>query len=189
MASLSHTKRSGTQLGKIGGARALRLAVVLLALFVFVVGGVLMWKTKRILTNAAGEAARVAVSTPLNARNCSNHTPCSVESAAVTAKQYLIDAGLRRASCITPQHASFSGVLVWKFSCDATQGNDCDSSAHAICLKIDMTAFIDGPNHAWIPCTRVTVWDPYWIRGLVLSGEATVPFPVSTLEGIAPAQK
>lgn len=189
MTSFRITTESGTPPGKMSGARAIRLAVLLLVVAVFLVGAARVWNTKHILTNAAREAARIAVSTPLNAKNCSNHTPCSVESAAVTAKQYLIDAGLAHASCITPQHPSFSGVLVWRFSCDATHGNDCDSSVHAICLKIDMTVSIDGPNHEWVPCTRVTVWDPYWIRGLVLSGEATVPFPASTLAGIAPAQK
>lgn len=189
MADFGNTSTSRMPPGKMNGARAGGFAVVLLLLALFAVVAARAWNTKRILTLAAREAARIAVSTPLNAGNCTDRTPCSVESAAATAKQYLTNAGFAQASCVTPQHPSFSGVLVWTYSCGATQGNDCDSSTHAICLKIDMTAFIDGPNHAWVPSTRVTVRDPYWIRGLVLSGEATVPFPAKTLEGIAPAQK
>lgn len=146
------------------------------------------WRTKSILLNAAEEAARIAVATPLDAKNCLDRTPCSVESAAATAKQYLTNAGLAQASCIMPERPSFSGVLVWWFSCDATEASNCDSSVRALCLKIDMTAFIEGPNKSWVPCARVTVRDPSWIRGLVLAGEATVPFPASTLRGSESAQ-
>lgn len=78
------------------------------------------WRTKHLLSNAARDAAQITVSTPLSFRTCTDHTPdhppCSIESAANTVELYPMNFGLTQMSCISPNIASFSGVLAWVFS-------------------------------------------------------------------------
>ncbi len=142
-----------------------------LVLVVFAVGAVdfaLAWNTHRILATAAREAARITVSTPLNSATCRDRTPCSIESAADAAKQYLTKIGLGQASCIAPKSPSLSGVLVWVFSCDGNA--DCSISSSTVCVKIDMTIVITGKNGAWIPYTKATVQYPHsWALESVLN--------------------
>jgi hypothetical protein len=126
-----------------------------------------VWKTRHVLRNAARQAAKIVVATPLNTTSCYDRTPCSVESAAAAAKRYLTNAGVRQASCINPQSPSFSGVLVWVFSCGGT--SICDTRDRAFCLKIDMTPVMINKNGTLIPYTRVTVQCPHtWVAGSVL---------------------
>jgi hypothetical protein len=166
--------------GSPGSKRALRLVTVMLVVAALALGSaafIQAWNMKSILSNGAKEAAQVAISAPLTAKSCAG-TPCTIESAAAAVKQRLINARLGRASCLTPNHPSFSGVLVWVFSCGAVSSGDCNSKIRAVCLKIDMTVTIAGPNQTRVPCTRVTVLYPSaWIPGLVLTSEATIPFP------------
>jgi hypothetical protein len=120
------------------------------------------WGVKRVLSNAAHEAARVTVSTPLTSRTCPEplpSAPCSIQSAADAAKQYLLKAGLEQASCLAPQTPSFSGVLVWAFACDGS--TTCQTSNGAVCLEIDMKAFEAGRDGELIPSARVTLLYPH----------------------------
>jgi hypothetical protein len=135
------------------------------------------WRKEHVLSKAAEEGARIAVSIPLNSPGC-DRTPCAIESAAEAVKNYLMNAGLSKASCITPKAPSFSGILVWVFSCE--EEATCSSSNSGVCLKIDMTAVVveDG---AWIPSTRVTLEFPHsWTVGSMVSllpGRPMVPLP------------
>jgi len=161
-------------------------ALLSLVLAVFAVGAVdfaYAWNAQRILESAAREAARITVSTPLNSATCRDRTPCSIESAADAAKQYLMKAGLGQASCINPKSPSLSGVLVWVFSCDGNAG--CSTSSSTVCVKIDMTIVITGQNGAWIPWTKATVQYPHsWALESVLNrlpGRPVLPLPKSLL--------
>jgi len=122
------------------------------------------WEKERVLSKAAREGARIAVSIPLSSPDCVDRTPCAIESAAEAVKNSLTNAGLSEASCITPKTPSFSGIVVWVYSCDGETA--CSSSSGAVCVKFDMTAVVAGKDGAWIPSTRVTVEAPHrWAVG------------------------
>jgi len=165
-------------------ARAVRLCVLLLlagALVLTVVDSARSWSAKRILANAAQQAARVTVSNPLNVKNCRTATPCPVQWAAAAAQQSLIQAGVVQAACIDPERPNFSGVLIWVFSCDGS--SMCNASDSTVCVKVDMTPVSRAENGEWIPFTRVTVQCPHeWELTAVLKllpGKPTGPFPKS----------
>lgn len=149
-------------------ARAARLLLMVVAATVAAVGlidSALAWKTKSVLSGAARAAAKVTVSTPLSAKNCAG-TPCSIKSAAAAAKSYLIGAGYGQAGCIDPQKPSFSGVLVWAFSCDPSvagnrAANFCDTSDGTVCVKVDMTAAEIQRNGTIVPYMQATVQYPH----------------------------
>jgi len=120
------------------------------------------WSVRHVLSIAAREAARVTVSTPLTSRTCQEPMPnatCSIQLAADAAKQSLANAGFNQAVCITPKTPSFSGVLVWVYSCDGIIS--CNSREGSVCLKIDMTALELGGDKAGISNTRVTLQYPH----------------------------
>ena len=161
--------------------KAFRFALLLLLGVIVAVGGVdfaRAWNEERVLSKAAREGARIAVSIPLNSPGC-DRTPCAIESAAEAVKNSLMNAGLSEASCIAPKAPSFSGILVWVFSCDREA--TCSASSSGVCLKIDMTAVVVAKDGAWIPSTRVTLEFPHsWTVGSVVSvlpGRLTVPLP------------
>jgi hypothetical protein len=110
------------------------------------------------LAKAAEQAAKVSVSSPLNAKTCQNAMPCPVERAVTAAKQSLLQSGIDQAECINPSQPSFSGVLVWVFSCDGS--NSCDTKDSAVCVKVDMTATQRVASGELIPFTQVTVQRP-----------------------------
>jgi|HubBroStandDraft_6_1064221.scaffolds.fasta_scaffold00297_27 hypothetical protein len=159
-------------------------ALLSLVLAVVAVGAVdfaYTWNAQRILESAARKAARITVSTPSNSTTCRDRTPCSIESAADAAKQYLMKAGLGQASCINPKSPSLSGVLVRVFSCDGNA--DCSTSNSTVCVKIDMTIVVTGQNGAWIPWEKATVKYPHsWALQSVpnrLPGGPVLPLPKS----------
>ena len=164
----THAATHARQASEAVWARAARLLVLVVAATLVVVGlidSALAWKTKLVLSAAARAAAKMTVSTPLSAKNCAG-TPCSIESAAAAAKSYLIGAGYSQAACIDPQKPSFSGVLVWAFSCDASMAGDraanfCDASDAAVCVKVDMTAVEIQRKGTIVPYTRATVQYPH----------------------------
>lgn len=117
------------------------------------------WSTRHVLAGAARKAAQTAVSVPLNAKNCRDITPCSIEDAAAAAKGYLTRVGFKRASCIQPKSPSFSGVLVWVFSCDGS--STCSTMDSVVCVSVDMTPVTIQRNGTLIPFTRVTVQFPH----------------------------
>jgi len=161
-----------------------RLCVLLLFVAAFalvIVDSARSWRTKQVLANAAEQAAKVTVSTPLNVKNCRDATPCPVEWAAAAARQYLVKAGVNQAGCINPNQPSFSGVLIWVFSCDGSGA--CDTSQGTVCIKVDMTPVTREQNGDLIPFTRVTVQCPHdWTTSAVLKllpGKPAGPFPKS----------
>lgn len=165
-------------------ARAIRLVVLLLVAVAFVLSWVdsaRAWAARRVLAKAAEQAATVSVSTSLNAKNCQDAAPCPVVRAAAAAKQSLLQSGIREAECINSSQPSFSGVLVWVFSCDGI--STCDTKDSAVCVKVDMTATRRGTNGELIPFTRVTVQRPQ--RSVVasvlklVSGKQAEAFPKS----------
>jgi hypothetical protein len=164
--------------------RAIRLLAVWLfaaALLLTIVDFARTWKARHVLANAAEQAAKVNVSTPLNVENCQDRTPCPVEWAAAAAKQHLLQAGMSQAACINPNRPSFSGVLIWVFSCDGSSA--CKTSEDTVCIQVDMTPVARAQNGAFIPFTRVTVQCPHnWAVAFVLKllpGKATATFPKS----------
>ncbi|MGC2260092.1 MAG: hypothetical protein WA594_17415, partial [Candidatus Sulfotelmatobacter sp.] len=139
-----------------------RSLLLILIVTVATLGGIdsaYAWKTHHVLANAAHAAAKITISTPLNARNCRDTTPCSIESAAAAAKSYLLSAGLNQASCIDPKRPSFSGVLVWVFSCDGS--SVCNTGDAEVCIKVDMTPVAMQRDGTFIPYTRATVQCPH----------------------------
>jgi hypothetical protein len=164
----THEATRARQTSEAVWARAVRLLLMVVAATVAVVGlidSALAWETRLVLSGAARAAAKVTVSTPLNTKNCGG-TPCSIESAAGAAKSYLIGAGYSQASCIDPEKPSFSGVLVWAFSCDPSVAADraanfCDTSDGAVCVKVDMTAAEIQRDGTIVPYTRATVQYPH----------------------------
>lgn len=186
------TRDAGAKAGQPGAAwmRALRLLTVVAAVILLAVGmadSVAAWKIGRTLSGAAKAAAKVAISTPLDAKNCGG-TPCSIQSAAAAAKTYLLSAGDGEAACIDPRNPSFSGVLVWEFSCspgartalpnekvadsstearavagsaNSTPRDACDDAGASVCVKLDMTAAEIQKSGAIIPYTRATVQYPH----------------------------
>jgi len=165
-------------------ARAVRLTVLLLlasASLLGMIDSARSWKTRHILAIAAREAAKVTVSTPLNVKDCRDATPCPIQWAAAAAKQSLIEDGVSQAACLHPNQPTFSGVLVWVFSCDGSRS--CDTSNRTVCVSVDMTPVQRTENGELIPFTRVTVQCPHdWGMASVLnllSGKPTGRFPKS----------
>lgn len=165
-------------------AKAIRLFVLSLVAAAFVLSWIdsaRSWGARRVLAKAAEQAANVSVETPLTAKECRDATPCPAQRAAAAARESLLQAGVNQARCINPSQPSFSGLLVWVFSCDG--GSSCDTKNSAVCVKVDMTATQRGTNGELIPFTQVTVQRP---QGSVvasvlrlLPGEKAAAFPKS----------
>lgn len=153
--------------------RLLVLALVAIFVIVAMIDLVNAWRTERVLSDAARAAAEAATSAPLNAKNCGG-TPCSIESAAAAAKRYLVNAGFGQASCINPMSPSFSGVLVWIFSCDATppaaeSAHSCQTNESAVCIKVDLTSVVIKRNGTLVPYAQATVQYPHsWLMSSIL---------------------
>lgn len=164
------------QLWGTGGAQLLELALALPFLAVLAVGvsdfgGA--YNLRHILTNAAREAARITASNPLSDSSCTTTTPCSIEAAADAVKQYLTNAGLSKASCISPTSPNSSGTLTWTYSCSN------------ITLTINRGLVLSGgASGTVIPSVQVTLTYPYtWTFGQViglLNGSITLPSTLTT---------
>ncbi|HUI40900.1 MAG TPA: TadE/TadG family type IV pilus assembly protein [Terriglobia bacterium] len=116
------------------------------------------YNLKHKLTNAAREGARITVSNPTSNSDCSDSTPCSVEAAAAAVQQYMLNASLSKASCISPTSPSGSGTNTWTWSCNS------------ITLTIDR-GYVISPSGSTtvIPATHVTLSYPYtWSFGSVI---------------------
>jgi len=181
MAEVTAGTSSSGSLSLAGGIRLCLLLLFAAAVVLAIVDSARSWKAKRVLANAAQQAAKVTVTTPLNVKDCRDATPCPVEWAAAAARQYLIKAGVNQAGCINPNQPSFSGVLVWVFSCDGSSA--CDTGRGSVCVKVDMTPARRSQNGDLIPFTRVTVQCPHvWAMAAVLRllpGKPAGPFPKS----------
>ncbi len=159
------------------GSQLLEFALVLPLLLALAIGVTDFGKAynlKHIVTNAAREGARITASNSVSNMNCSPN-PCGIYAAADAVKQYMLNAGLSAASCITPSSPSSSGTLTWTYSCNG------------ITLTIDRSiALAGGPGGSVIPSTQVTLSYPYtWtfnnVIGLLVPGSTvTLPSTLST---------
>jgi hypothetical protein len=154
-------------------ARMFVLVLLVISVMAAMIDRVNAWRTERLLSGAARAAAEAAISTPLNANNC-GATPCPIESAAAAAKRYLVSAGFGQASCINPMSPSFSGVLVWVFSCDSTapageSTRSCHTNGSAVCIKVDLTSVVIERNGTLVPYARAIVQYPQnWLMSAIL---------------------
>jgi Flp pilus assembly protein TadG len=165
------------------GSQLLEFALVLPLLLVIAVGITDFGKAyniKHILTNAAREAARITINNPLsyNAGGCTNSSPpCTIQAANDAVQQYLADAGLTTASCLSSASATNPSALKWNYSCSG------------VSLTIDRSQVIAIPGStppASIPATQITLTYPYvWtfgrLIGLLVNGAtATLPTSLTT---------
>ncbi len=174
MARWSRARNNGTawrkRLHGNSGAQLLEFALAMPLLLVLAIGIIDFggaFNVRHILTNAAREAARVTVSNSLSnsGGNCQNATtPCSIQAAADSVKQYLTRAGLNTASCITPGSPSGTGTLTWTYTCNN------------VTLIINHGFVVaGGPSGTLIPSTQVTLSYPFTftygkVIGLLVSG-------------------
>ena len=112
------------------GSELLELGLALPILLVLAVGIIdfsKAYNTKHVMSNAAREAARLIVSTPLSDSSCpsgwqssspGSGTPCPVQSAAKTVANYMTDAGLSAAACLGTQSPTYSTAMTWTFACN-----------------------------------------------------------------------
>jgi Flp pilus assembly protein TadG len=163
------------------GSQLLEFALVMPLLLVIAVGITDFGKAyniKHILTNAAREAARITISNPLkyNAGGCTTSSPpCTIQGAKDAVQQYLTDAGLSTASCLSSATASSPAALTWTYSCSG------------VSLTIDRSQVIaGGASSSTIPATKITLTYPYvWtfgrLIGLLVNGAtATLPASLTT---------
>lgn len=109
-----------------------------------------MFALKAKLTNAAREAARIVVSTPLSNVNCTGTVPCPIQAAVNDVKNYLNNAGVD-ASCFDSTTASSSTALSWTFTC----GNGAS-------IEINRGVLITSGTLT-VPSTRVVLtWPVKW---------------------------
>lgn len=156
------------------GAQLLEFALTLPFLLVIGVAATdfgAAYNYKHILTNAAREGARITTSNTLSDASCPDTTPCSIEASADAVKQYLINAGLNGASCISPKAPSSSGTLTWTYSCNN------------VSLTINRGYVIGGgASGTVVPAARVTLTYPYtWTIGRVIGLLGTTITLPSTL--------
>lgn len=88
--------------------------LLLIAIGILDFGATFALKAK--LTNAAREAARIVVSTPLSSVTCTSSVPCPIQAAVNDVKNYLDNAGVD-ASCFDATSASTSTARSWTFTC------------------------------------------------------------------------
>ena len=159
------------------GVELLEFALVLPLLLLMVVG---VWDfgsafaLQEKLTNAAREATRIVVSTPLlNKPTCPTTMPCSIVAAANAAKIYLENAGVTQASCITPDSPSTTSAnnRAWTYTCKTVPG---------VSLMIDRGYTFTLAGGGVVPATRVILtWPAQWkLAGMLPAG--SLPQTVST---------
>jgi Flp pilus assembly protein TadG len=112
------------------GAELVEMGMALPLLLILVVGIIdfgRAYNTKHVMSNAAREAARMIVSTPLSDSSCpsgwqssspGSGTPCPVQAAAITVSNYLTNAGLSAAVCLSSTTPTYSTSLTWTYSCN-----------------------------------------------------------------------
>ncbi len=169
--------RRSDWLSVLSGAEAAQLvefALVMPLLVVLVVGAIDFgtgWVLKDRMANAARDGARVAVSVPNDTFNpqCSG-TPCSVQSAASAAVNYLANAGLS-ACGLDPPSTSPSNVPApygWTY----TSPSNCPGTTRNMSIVVERavtTTVTVGTTTTTVLMTRVTVNYPFkWMFGSVI---------------------
>lgn len=112
------------------GAELVEMGLALPLLLILVVGIIDFGKaynTKHVMSNAAREAARMIVSTPLSDSSCpsgwapsspGSGTPCPVRAAAITVANYMTNAGLSAAGCLNSTTPTYSALMTWTYTCN-----------------------------------------------------------------------
>ncbi|HEV2426059.1 MAG TPA: TadE/TadG family type IV pilus assembly protein [Terriglobia bacterium] len=162
------------------GTQLLELAITMPSISLVIVGvsdfgGAFLIKHK--LGNAAREASRIVISSPLSDSSCSDSTPCSIEAAADATVQYLNGIGLS-ASCITPSAPTSSGTLTWTWTC-----------ASGLSLTINRGYTYTGTGGIVVSATQITLTYPYtWtfssffkLQGLTLPSSVTTKVVMENL--------
>lgn len=162
------------------GAELFEFAMALPLLLVLVVGIIdfaSAYNTKHIVTNAALLAARTLSSTPLSLYdpNCSwnksspgSGTPCPVQGAAISVSNYLTDAGLTQAACLSTASGAYTSPFQWTYTCNG------------VTLYINKAKVVsNGALGAPVVSAEVTLTYPYFfsfgkVIGLLVPG-ATGP--------------
>lgn len=144
------------------GIELLEFALVLPLLLVLLVGifdfGT-AFALRQKMTNAAREAARIVVSSPLTDQNCSSSIPCSIVAAVNAAVQSMANAG-ESLSCVQPASPTSSGTLEWTYTC-----------ANGASLVINRGYAIAASGGGLLPATQVTLVYPFsWRLGPFLPG-------------------
>jgi Flp pilus assembly protein TadG len=168
--------RQADWLSVLRGAEAAQLvefALVMPLLVVLVVGAIDFgtgWVLKDRMANAARDGARVAVSLPNDTFNpqCGG-TPCSVQSAASAAVNYLANAGLSACGLDPSSTAPTNGpgTYGWTY----TSGN-CPGTTRNMSIVVERavtTTVTVGTTTTTVLMTRVTVNYPLkWMFGSVI---------------------
>ena len=170
------------RLGKECGAQLLEFALSLPFLLVLVVGSVdfgRSYNTRHVLTNAAREAARIAVSNPMNIFNAKCSGDCAIQAAADATKAYLVNAGFSQANCIDPANPNPAGPPTWTFTCTGAN--------KGVSLAIDHNFIVTGGAAGLpFPATQVTLTYPFtWtfqnVIGLLVKGSnPNLPTTITT---------
>lgn len=117
-------------MGAADGAELVEMGLALPLLLILVVGIIDFGKaynTKHVMSNAAREAARMIVSTPLSDSSCpsgwqssspASGTPCPVQAAAITVANYMTNAGLGAAACLNSATPTYSTLMTWTYTCN-----------------------------------------------------------------------
>ncbi len=175
-----HLRRGLRNLLTTEGAELYELAMGLPLLLVLVVGIIDFagaYNTKQITSNAARLGARTLSSTPLSVYDpsCSwnksspgSGTPCPIQGVAISVSNYLADAGLSKAACLSTASATYTSPYQWTYSCNG------------VTLHINMALQVsNGALGANVLSTEVTLSYPCFfsfgrVIGLLLPG-ATGP--------------
>ncbi len=162
------------------GAELFEFAMGLPLLLVLVVGIIDFagaYNTKQIISNAARLATGTLSSTPLSVYdpNCSwnksspgSGIPCPVQGVAYSVSNYLTDAGLSQAACLSTASGTYTSPYQWTYSCNG------------VTLYINKALVVNnGALGAPVSSTEVTLSYPYSfffgrVIGLLLPG-ATGP--------------
>lgn len=171
------------------GSQLVEFALALPILLLLVVG---IWDfgsafaLKQKLTNAAREADRIVVSTPISnpngAAGCSKTVPCSIVSAATSAHQYLTNASLN-ASWITPSSPSSTAACPsgeWVYGNSGAPGPSLDiKSGVWISPAGNVVPASTAPPLGSVKATQATlIWPLKWQLASFLPG--VLPTHIST---------
>jgi hypothetical protein len=162
------------------GAELYEFAMGLPLLLVLVVGIIDFagaYNTKQIISNGARLGARTLSSTNLsiydpacswNKSSPGSGTPCPVQGVAISLANYLTDAGLSQAACLSTAPATYTSPFQWTYSCNG------------VTLYINKALQVNnGALGGVVVSTEVTLSYPYFfsfgrVIGLLLPG-ATGP--------------
>jgi Flp pilus assembly protein TadG len=174
--------KTSSLLRRAEGSQLLELALSLPIMLVLMVGLVdfgQAWNLKQKLANAVREGTRIGASAPsFEATSCAipqASSPCSVQAAADTVKQYLVNAGLD-ASCITPNSPSGSNstTSTWTYTCGSGLSM---SISRPFIFTVSAGAVVMGTQ---VGLTYPYTWSLNHVIGLLAGSTILLPSTIST---------